>query len=450
MRFFNASWKQLMLNKFIQIKIPLTTLFLMLAVSTTSAGPLTRDFTIKLPLFKKTSAWGQTAENVDSLPESDNLILSTYRILRGDFSHYVVPDGDTPSSWPNISLETNEWTIPIFKAKSNKTQISLRTYSGYKYSLNTFTNDIGDIGISGNKIRKIIVDSPANIIRPSLPKGRASDGHLVLYNPQTRTEWDYWNATSKWTKNTRKRPLRKRKSTGGGISSNRLLQAGSVAKFKLNKSGISHEGQFSARASGTPLMAGLLIPEDFKMGSIRHALSFAIPGPKNTCTAPYICTNPHIYPATHTEDTYYSTNINAITMGQRIRLKSGALKNKDGQTINEKLLSPATRKVLKALRNYGAYLVDNSGGFTFYAEDSATGKLDVNLRVLNWYIREPKGTPLPANKTAWQVLIEKVSDELSQIPIAFGNFNGHNASTATISHYNFEVIEPATPFYSTY
>ena len=432
-------------------KIQFLLFLFILQISHASAGPLTRNFNIKLPLFEKTSAWRQPAKNTNILPESNSLILSTYRILRGDFSHYVVPKGEIPSSWPNISLETSEWTVPIYKAKNKKIRIKICTYSGYKHNLNTFTNGIGDIGTSGRAIKKITVDAPASIIRPSLPSGIDSDGHMVLYNPKTRNEWDYWNATNRWEK-----PARKNQSTfcrfgkGAGVITNRLRQTGSVAKFRLNKAGTSSEGQFSARASGTPLMAGLLLPEDFKSRKIHHALSFAIPGPRNSCSEPYVCTNPHVYPATHTEDMYYSTDTNALKMGQRIRLKSGPLKNNHGEVINEKRLSPATRRVLDALRSYGAYLVDNSGGFTFYAEDRATGKLDIKPRTLNWYVRAPQGTPLPINKTAWQVLIEKVSDELSQIPIAYGNFNGSNASTAIVTHNNFEVINPATIFYKSY
>jgi len=61
---------------------------------------------------------------------------------------------------------------------------------------------------------------------------------------------------------------------------------------------------------------------------------------------------------------------------------------------------------LDALREYGAYLVDNAGGFTFYAEDIATAPVNLTSDEINLLIGRPIGTPLPVGKTKWQVVIE--------------------------------------------
>jgi hypothetical protein len=94
--------------------------------------------------------------------------------------------------------------------------------------------------------------------------------------------------------------------------------------------------------------------------------------------------------------------------------------------------------------------VDNAGGFTFYAEDIHTAALDRSDDQVNELIGQPQGTPLPAGKTKWQIVIEKLNEELEQIPIAYGPWTeGQDPATATIETSNFEVVEPATSNYLT-
>ena len=63
--------------------------------------------------------------------------------------------------------------------------------------------------------------------------------------------------------------------------------------------------------------------------------------------------------------------------------------DEEGDTIDESEFSPITDMFLDALRKYGAYLVDNSGGFTFYAEDIHTARLDLSDDEINALIGEP-------------------------------------------------------------
>jgi cysteinyl-tRNA synthetase len=98
---------------------------------------------------------------------------------------------------------------------------------------------------------------------------------------------------------------------------------------------------------------------------------------------------------------------------------------------------------LTALRTYGAYLVDNAGGFTFYAEDIHTAVLDLTDDEVNTLIGEPPGTPLLAGKTRWQIVIEKLNEELELIPFAYPP-EAQNPGQAEITTANFEVVEPFT------
>ena len=229
-----------------------------------------------------------------------------------------------------------------------------------------------------------------------------------------------------------------------GLVGDKILQAGVVDYFDLRGSGANPDGYYSARAVGTPLLAGLILPEDIESGEIAHALSFAIPGPRNTAFNPE---NPrqsdYFYPASTTETDFYSTDPDSLASGQRIRLKQ-VLHDEEGQVIDEAELAPITIMYLSALRNYGAYLVDNAGGFTFYAEDVHTAVLHLSDDEVNTLIGESPGTPLPEGMTKWQIVIEKLGSDLELIPLAVSEGDSEpKPSKAQIEFSNFEVVEPA-------
>ena len=118
----------------------------------------------------------------------------------------------------------------------------------------------------------------------------------------------------------------------------------------------------------------------------------------------------------------------------------------EGNLIDESQLAPITQMFLTALRTYGAYLVDNAGGFAFYAEDSHTAVLHLTDDQVNALIGQPAGTPLPAGKTKWQVVIDQLNLDLELIPFAYDAswVDGQDPATATIGTSNFEVVEAAT------
>ena len=59
-------------------------------------------------------------------------------------------------------------------------------------------------------------------------------------------------------------------------------------------------------------------------------------------------------------------------------------------------------------------------------------------------IGESPGTPLPTGMTKWQIVIEKLYDELELIPLAMSPGDEEpDPETAVIEISNFEVIEPA-------
>ena len=61
-----------------------------------SANPtLPRTFDLPIPLFAPDSAWNQTATTAEVLPTSDQQILVTYRVLRGDTTDLYPPGPPT-------------------------------------------------------------------------------------------------------------------------------------------------------------------------------------------------------------------------------------------------------------------------------------------------------------------------------------------------------------------
>ena len=273
-------------------------------------------------------------------------------------------------------------------------------------------------------------------MRPAGPEAARADGWLVLFDVDAFIAYDYFAATMNGEGDCR--------GFRGGMVGNRVTEAGAVDFFDVRGPGANADGLYSARAVGTPLLAGLIVPEDVESGVIAHALSFAIPGPRNTSRNPQEpLPSDYFYPASTTETDFYNIDPAALAAGQRIRLKQ-SLVDEDGQPIDESRLAPITRMYLAALRDYGAYVVDNAGGFTFYAEDMHTAVLRLSDDDVNALIGQPPGTPLPSGLTKWQIVLERLGEDLDLIPLAVSPGDEEpDPETAEIEIANFEVVAPA-------
>ncbi len=402
-----------------------------LADASSAAPPmLPRDFTLPLPLFAPTSAWNQLATEAAVLPESDQQILVIYRVLRGDTTS-LYPPGPPPTTWPFMDVNYDEYSIPVFRVGEGEQDVLICDYEG---RLGWPHPKFGIDRLGG----PVTVPAPAGSVRPSGPPGTEADGHLVLYDLDSFTEYDYWNATTR-----REAPCA---SWGGGYTGTTIFETGVVDFFSVHGPGANLDTYYSARATGVPLLAGLILPEDVESGAIAHALAVAIPGLRNTSSDPSEpLPSDYFYPASTTETDFYNTNPYALAAGQRLRLKQ-TIVNESGEPIDESQLAPITRMFLTALRTYGAYLVDNADGFSFYAEDIHTANLHLTDAEVNVLLGRPPDAPLPAGKTKWQLLIEKLNEDLEQIPFAYGPWTeGQDPATAQITVANFEVVEPAIP-----
>ena len=86
---------------------------------------LPRDFYFSLPLFTADSAWNQTVTQAEILPESDEQILVTYRVLRGDTTDLHPTGEPPPTTWPFPDVGYDEWTIPVYRAGAGETSVSI-------------------------------------------------------------------------------------------------------------------------------------------------------------------------------------------------------------------------------------------------------------------------------------------------------------------------------------
>jgi hypothetical protein len=380
-------------------------------------------------LFAPDSAWNQRVDQTAVLASSDRQVLVTYRVLRGDASHQH-PPGPPPTTWPFADVNLDHYAIPVYRAGSEEQSVWVCDYSG-------------NIGWPGPKFPAhqgkggpVSVPAPAGTIRPAGPQDTDADGHVVLYQPDTFLAYDFWQATTVRDGRCRSR--------GGGLLGTAIFEAGAIDYFDVRGPGANPDTYYSARATGVPLLAGLILPEDVERGEIAHALALAIPGLRNLSPDPSQPQPSDIhYPASTTETDFYSTHADALAAGQRLRLKP-SLVDEEGLQIDEQGLAPITRMLIAALRTHGAIVVDNAGGFTFYAEDVHSAVLHLDPDRVNELIGHPPGTALPPDVTRWQAVIETLNLELERIPFAYGPWvEGQDLSTAAVTTANYEVIEPA-------
>ena len=389
---------------------------------------LIRDFALPIPLFAPDSAWNQKAVDVTVLSRSDQQILVTYHVLLGDISDLEGYE-EAATTWPYMDINIDDYSVAIFRAGDDVQDVVICLDEGVlgwphpKFGIET----------EGGPVPAPV---PAGIVRPSGPENDDADGHMVLYHPATFTAYDFYAVTIEGQGDCER--------FRGGMVGNRITEAGEVDFFDIRGPGTNADGLSSARAHGTALLAGLILPEDIESGVISHALALAIPGPRNLSRDPYEpMASDYFYPASTTETDFYSTNPDSLAAGQRLRLKQ-SLVDEEGDPIDESEFAPITQMFLEALRDYGAYIVDNAGGFSFYAEDVHTAILDLSDDEINALIGQPPGAPLPDGMSRWGIVLESMAYDLERIPIAISPGDEEpSPQTAMIEAANFEVVEPA-------
>jgi hypothetical protein len=258
--------------------------------------------------FSDNSPWNQKIpENPKIDPNSNELI-------------------DDFASRGSIYINMNEWSIPVYFVNSDTTP---------KYIVHDSRKGIYGKGFSFP--RQIPI--PANAV-PSPPEG--GDNHLCIIDKAKNLEWGMW-----WARKSENNEW----STGLGAVTD--LNGTGVAEpwYAVEREFDSHR----ARASGFPLIAGLVRVEEIKVGKIEHALVFAY----DHCRSEFF-----IPPASTAQATTQNIkNTSGIPMGGRIQLDPK-------YDIENSGLSESGKIIAKALQEYGAYCGDYAGANVIYAENS--------------------------------------------------------------------------------
>lgn len=160
-----------------------------------------------------------------------------------------------------------------------------------------------------------------------------SDRHLTLYQPSTDTLWDFFNL--------RREGRRWLVRWGGRIDG-------------VSRSPGVLPAPFGATATGYPVAAGLIYPEELTAGRIDHALALTIPETKAGRWA---------LPATRTDGQIADQS--AVREGTRFRLPADL----DVDALG--LSAPATA-IARAAQRYGMVVRDKGGAVTLYAEDRSS------------------------------------------------------------------------------
>lgn len=247
----------------------------------------------------------------------------------------VDPDSDAmitmlSSNSRTLGANIRKWSVPVFIIDAARTpRVNVRTTSE---CLNPRVDPDRNNIAEGLPI-------PANVWADP-----AGDGHLALVDLSQRTCWDY---------------SRFRRKPSGEVTASRidiwdLDGPGYRAPFEG-----TNWWACGARGSGTPLLGGLLRPEEVQAGVIRHALAFGcpvnrrarVPGSKEEVCSP---------PAQRTDGEGIGGQY--IPEGARLQLDPAL----DLQTLN---LSPAVLAVARALQVYGMYTVDNASTCSLYFQN---------------------------------------------------------------------------------
>jgi hypothetical protein len=302
--------------------------------------------------FAATSPWNTTIVGQQVDADSERMISQALERIgvteRGNTITTQRRRVDDP-----LFINTTEWTVPIVDEEGGvPTRMVCRQ----------IPPDCGD----GRNVDDLLIppdESP-------LPQ---FDGWFTVLNRREGVAYDLWRARR---------------------GADNVMSYQFMRKWALNGPGYQRPNSVSARGSGLPLFAGVLLPEEVAAGRIEHALAISVPGPAQRT---------YVQPASATDGNGRTTS---LPEGARIRLRTdrfdalaslptcgpGRARDSRGE-IRTDCISPRTnrkgaRAILEALRKYGAIVVDRSRTPTLYAKQNA-----------NWnqLLRGPDGRLLKAN-----------------------------------------------------
>lgn len=228
-----------------------------------------------------------------------------------------------------IKGDTVKWTMPLFVIDSSACPwVSIESVKGELY----FTVDPHGRGIAKN------IPMPEGVWPDP-----EQDAHMILVDPKVGTVWEFSQA------------YRDRHGT---------WTASIIDIWDLNGTGCrrpfngSRWWRSGANGGGTPLIAGLIRPEEIEAGEIRHALLCATP--INRKSAHYRGAVELCAPASRSDGHGYGAKY--IPEGARIQLDPNL--NLDSLELCE-----GSKTVARAMQEYGMIVGDNARTFKIYFQN---------------------------------------------------------------------------------
>ncbi len=160
------------------------------------------------------------------------------------------------------------------------------------------------------------------------------DGWLTVTDRSRGVAFDFWRA---------------RRSRDGGTISYQFAR-----RWDLGGPGFLKPTVVSARGSGLPLFAGVIVPQEVRAGQIDHALAIALPGPAQ---------RNYVQPASRTDGDGPAAS---LPEGARIRLRSSFQLRRVPDGANRR----AAEAIVAALKRYGAIVVDRARVPTLFAQQN--------------------------------------------------------------------------------
>lgn len=285
--------------------------------------------------FSDDSPWNRKISSNDATdPNSDYLI-----------------DHLSSNDWGEDSLVNNytRFSIPVYYIDDSLADIKVYTEKDRPVGdgFGDYFDDLMDLSYS---LVPIPADAQADV---------ATDKHLCIIDKEAMFEWGMWHAydytdtADYWT-------------TGLGAVMDLNSDGVRVSYDASNPGDPENNNAHEARASGFPLIAGLIRVEEIKAGKIEHALCFAY----EECLGGWYIPPASTSQATKGDMPASISSIPAdnllpgIPMGGRIQLKPEF--DIEAQTG----WSESTKIIARAMQEYGLICGDYAGGPVIYSENA--------------------------------------------------------------------------------
>jgi chitodextrinase len=246
-----------------------------------------------------------------------------------------------------LTSDTGQYSIPIYKfnASTPRASVIMSGYFGY-YD----TND-------GSRVSPGFAATIPNVpIPPDAIAGAGSDGQITFWDATTGEEWGFWQFY---------------KDGSGNYHATNGFRYHTTATFN----GRFSDG-LSGRGAGTTYFSGLVRPWEIAQGRIDHALSLAFAGPSPE----------FVYPASKSDGGNFG-GVSGVDIpeGGRVQLDP-TLTDADFTAWG---LNAQAKIVAKALQQYGAYVIDNSGSTKLYVEYQETAQWNTSQVNRNFLSKIP-------------------------------------------------------------